>query len=103
MTLDPDQEKAGDQKLPNGPQRDGEGINQTEIDTLFGQLFSEAQCQRLTLEATSGYRLSSRMARSRPSRVSGYMRPPISWRTSWREAVPFQYFSGTGFNHMARE
>ena len=26
------------------------------------------------------YRTNSRIARSRPSRVSGYMRPPTSWR-----------------------
>ena len=31
------------------------------------------------------YRTNSRIARSSPSKVSGYMRPPISWRTIWIE------------------
>ncbi len=49
------------------------------------------------------YRLNSRIALSKPSRVSGYIRPPMSWRMSWLEAVPCQYLSGTGFNQIALE
>jgi hypothetical protein len=32
-----------------------------------------------------GYRTNSRIALSSPSSVSGYIRPPISWRTIWIE------------------
>lgn len=45
--------------------------------------------------------VSSRIARSMPSRLSGNMRPSISARIMPMLIVPSQYFSGTGLSHTA--
>jgi hypothetical protein len=47
----------------------------------------------------SPYRISSFMARSRPSRVRGYMRFSIMSWTSLMEGVQPQWASGTGLSH----
>ena len=46
-------------------------------------------------------RISSFMAPSRPSMVSGYMRPPMTSRMILIEGVQLQWFSGTGLSHTA--
>jgi hypothetical protein len=45
------------------------------------------------------YLTSSRIALSSPSRVSGYMRPPISWRIARIDWVYSHWLSGTGLSH----
>jgi hypothetical protein len=50
----------------------------------------------------NGHHLArSRIARSRPSSVSGYIRPSILSRTSSIELMPSQNCSGTGLSHAA--
>lgn len=46
-------------------------------------------------------RISSFMAPSRPSMVSGNMRPPMMSPMSLMEGVQLQWFSGTGLSHTA--
>ena len=43
VTVEQAQEKTENEKLQNGTQRNGEGINHSEIDALFDQLFPKAQ------------------------------------------------------------
>ena len=49
------------------------------------------------------YRLSSRIAASRPSSVSGNMRSAMTWRTMRIDVVKPCQSSGTGFSHTALE
>src|SRR5271169_4451627 len=45
------------------------------------------------------YRPSSRIAASSPSSVSGYIRPPSSWRIMRIDSVSSHSRSGTGLSH----
>ena len=64
-----------------------------------GPFHRVSSCRPEAVAILPGYRISSRIARSSPSSVSGYMRPPRRSRISLMEGVQAHCASGTGLSH----